>query len=56
MGRFKEFMAKRCEDCPLCRHARENPERWFGRLMTWHGKYCPFWSAREEIYGQGAKK
>lgn len=56
MGRFKEFMARRCENCPLCRFARENPGHWFGKAMAWHGDYCPFWRAREEIYGQGAKR
>ncbi|MBI5243079.1 MAG: hypothetical protein HY922_05245 [Elusimicrobia bacterium] len=47
-----EFMAKSCKGCPLCVYARENPQHWFGRLMAWHGKYCPFWKAYDEIYGQ----
>lgn len=45
MGAIKQFMAKRCENCPLCRHARNHPETMFGKLMELHGKVCPFWRA-----------
>ncbi|MFA5138614.1 MAG: hypothetical protein WC728_05210 [Elusimicrobiota bacterium] len=50
-GLMKRFMAVRCEHCPACRYARNHPENWFGRLMAWHGSWCPFWKARQEIYG-----
>lgn len=53
MGAIKKFMATRCENCPLCKRARENPDTLFGKLMALHGKFCPFWRAREEIYGSG---
>jgi hypothetical protein len=56
MGRLEEFMAKRCEDCPLCRFARENPRHWFGAFMAWHGKWCPFWKSWEEKYGSRSPK
>lgn len=46
-----KFMAKRCDNCPLCRHARENPATIFGLLMALHGKVCPFWRAWEKEYG-----
>lgn len=45
-----------CNYCPLCRYARNNPETWFGRLMEWHGKYCPFWRAQKALYQAGSEK
>ena len=50
-GLLKRFMAARCEHCPACSYARNHPENWFGRFMTWHGKWCPFWKAWQKIYG-----
>lgn len=55
MGLIKNLMAKRCEACPLCKHARQHPESLVGRAMAWHGKFCPFWRAWEEVYGQESK-
>ena len=52
MTKLKEIMADRCENCGLCKYARSNPEKAFGKLMAWHGKWCPFWKAREEKYGK----
>ncbi|MBI5208495.1 MAG: hypothetical protein HY927_00815 [Elusimicrobia bacterium] len=52
MGKLKDMMATRCEHCPLCIHAREHPATWFGRLMEWHGTWCPFWKAWKESYGK----
>ncbi len=49
-----KFIAKRCENCPLCNHARENPETLFGKVMAFHGKICPFWKAWEREYGHEA--
>jgi hypothetical protein len=49
---MKKFMANTCESCPLCRYARNNPENWFGKLMDWHGRWCPFWKAWQEKYGK----
>ena len=46
------IMAKRCESCPVCRKARNNPETKFGRLMAWHGTWCPFWKAYEKVNGK----
>jgi hypothetical protein len=43
-------MAKRCEHCLLCKRARAKPETRFGRLMAWHGTWCPFWKAHQEVY------
>jgi hypothetical protein len=45
-------MAKRCEHCLLCKRARAKPETRFGRLMAWHGTWCPFWKAHQEVYAQ----
>ncbi len=52
MNRVRKFMAVVCQGCFLCQYARKHPEGWFGKLMQWHGKWCPFWKAREEIYGE----
>lgn len=54
MGSVKRFMAKRCENCPLCRHARNHPETIFGKMMALHGKLCPFWRAWKQEYGKQA--
>ncbi|MFC1889708.1 hypothetical protein ACFL4G_08140 [Thermodesulfobacteriota bacterium] len=53
MGTVKNFMALRCEHCPLCNYARKNPETAFGKVMEWHGQWCPFWKAWQEKYGDG---
>ncbi len=52
MGAIKTFMAARCENCPLCKRARENPNTLFGKLMALHGKFCPFWRSHEQVYSQ----
>jgi len=54
MSKLEKLMAKRCEHCPLCNHARKNPETAFGKLMHWHGKWCPFWRAWQKEYGPSA--
>ncbi|MFH1131103.1 MAG: hypothetical protein V1754_07190 [Pseudomonadota bacterium] len=48
---LKKFMALRCDKCPACNYARKNPESWIGKLFSWHGKWCPFWKAWQEVYG-----
>ena len=50
MSQLKKILAKRCDNCPICNYARKNPDTTFGKLMKWHGKWCPFWKAWEEIY------
>lgn len=45
-----KFMAHRCEDCILCKYARERPDTFFGKIMHWHGSWCPFWKARQKVY------
>ena len=46
-----KLMAARCDNCPLCRQARREPDSWFGKLMAFHGRFCPFWHAWEKIHG-----
>ena len=53
MSLLKKLMAARCEKCPLCAHARRHPGSLVGRAVAWHGKWCPFWKARQEVYGEG---
>ena len=54
MGTLKRIMAARCEHCPLCRYARKHEDTTVGRMIQWHGKFCPFWKAWQEVYGSGA--
>lgn len=53
-GWLTKFMAYRCEHCPLCKYAREKPDTPVGKIMQWHGKWCPFWKSREKVYGSGS--
>lgn len=50
MSIIKTTLARVCENCPLCRYARTNPSTALGRLMEWHGKWCPAWKAHSEFY------
>jgi len=52
MPSIKKFLAKHCDNCPLCKHARKNPDTLFGKMMKLHGKFCPAWRAWEKEYGQ----
>jgi len=58
MNAFERFLGKMCDGCALCNYARKKPESWFGKLMTWHGKWCPAWKAQQELERerQGARK
>lgn len=49
MNKIQRFMGKMCDDCRLCQYARTNPETLFGRIMAWHGKWCPAWRAQKEL-------
>ncbi|MBN2497254.1 MAG: hypothetical protein JXR96_21860 [Deltaproteobacteria bacterium] len=55
MGAIKDFMARRCDKCPICRYAREHPDRLVSKAVAFHGKFCPFWRAWEQVYGQQAQ-
>jgi len=49
MNRFQRTLGKVCDNCPLCNYARRNPETRFGKVMSWHGQYCPAWKAQQEL-------
>ena len=49
MNRFQRSLGKICDNCPLCNYARGNTETLVGKVMIWHGKYCPAWKAQQEI-------
>lgn len=53
---LKKFMAKRCDNCPLCNYARKKPDTLFAKIMKLHGKFCPFWKAWEKNYGKEAEE
>lgn len=52
---MKNMFAKVCNSCFLCKYARNRPDSVFGKVMHWHGTWCPAWKAYEEIYGEKAK-
>jgi hypothetical protein len=49
MNRFKRTLGTVCDSCPLCNYARKKPETRFGKIMSWHGQYCPAWKAQQEL-------
>jgi hypothetical protein len=55
MGKVKQLMAKRCDICPPCNYARANPDSMVGKAIHFHGKFCPFWKAWQEVYGDKAE-
>lgn len=56
MKKLRKIMAYRCENCPICSYARSNPEKLIGKVMTLHGKFCPFWKAWQAEYGAALDK
>jgi hypothetical protein len=54
MNRFQRALGKVCDNCPLCNYTRKNPETPFGKVMAWHGQYCPAWKAQKEISAERA--
>ena len=50
---FKKLRAKICDYCPLCNHARKNPDSRIGKILhhKYHADNCPLWKAHKEIYG-----
>jgi len=49
MNRFEKFLGEACDDCALCQYARQNPTTIIGKVMVWHGKWCPAWKAQQKI-------
>ena len=56
MNRFQRSLGKICDNCPFCNHARSHPETLFGKVMSWHGNYCPAWKAQQEIAAERQKQ
>ena len=51
-GTLTRLLAARCDHCPLCRYAREHPDKPISKLVAFHGRFCPFWRAWERVYGK----
>ena len=49
MNPVKKALARVCDNCPLCNYARNHPDTKIGRVMEWHGKFCPAWSGQKEL-------
>jgi hypothetical protein len=48
---IKKIRARICHNCPLCNHARKNPESRIGKMLHHtHADNCPFWKAEKEVY------
>lgn len=54
IGTFKKIRATICHNCPLCKHARNNPESKIGKMLhsKLHSENCPMWKAEKEVYGE----
>jgi hypothetical protein len=52
---FRKIRAKVCHHCPLCNHARKNPDSTIGKILhhKYHANHCPMWKAEKEFYGEG---
>jgi hypothetical protein len=48
--KIKKILATICNFCPLCNFARNHEDSFIGRMMIWHGKWCPAWKAWQEVY------
>ncbi|MBP1727463.1 MAG: hypothetical protein H6Q51_2761 [Deltaproteobacteria bacterium] len=46
MKKLQRALGTLCQRCPLCEKARSEPESTLGRLMAWHGRFCPAWKAQ----------
>tara|TARA_Y100000294_G_scaffold53884_1_gene50802 strand:- start:247 stop:438 length:192 start_codon:yes stop_codon:yes gene_type:complete len=57
MNPFKKALGHACDNCPLCNYARNHPETTVGKVMEWHGKFCPMWKGQKEleVMRQGGK-
>ena len=49
MNRIQRFLGERCDRCSLCNYARKNPDTLIGKIMAWHGTWCPSWKAQQQI-------
>jgi hypothetical protein len=56
IGFHQRIMASVCHHCPLCKHARNNPESMLGKILHHkiHADHCPFWKAEKTVYRQEA--
>ncbi len=50
-GRITKILGNHCNNCPFCNYARKKPDTAFGKIMDWHGNWCPAWKAQKSIYG-----
>jgi hypothetical protein len=49
MPRLIKILGERCDRCFLCNYARNHPETWVGKIMAWHGTWCPAWKAQQQL-------
>jgi hypothetical protein len=49
MNKLQRALGTLCDRCPLCKKARREPETLLGRVMAWHGRFCPAWKAQERL-------
>lgn len=51
---FKKLRSKICEHCPLCVHARKNPDSMIGKMLhsKVHADNCPLWKAYRDLHSE----
>ena len=51
---FKRIQATMCHHCPLCSHARKNPDSTVGKIFhhRYHADNCSLWKAEKDLYGE----
>lgn len=50
---IKKIRARICHNCPLCNHARKNPESRIGLVLHHtHADNCSLWKAEKQVYGE----
>jgi hypothetical protein len=49
MNKLQRALGTLCDRCPLCKKARQEPGSVLGRIMAWHGRFCPAWKAQERL-------
>jgi len=48
-------MAKKCMECPVCKHARNKQKGfWFWFVTKIENRFCPYCIAYEKVYGKKA--
>ena len=58
MNVVHKVFGRSCENCALCRRARNNPDGMLYKMMSSpvHGSWCPAWLAYKKLEEEGQLK